>query len=76
MYRVRYNSIAKRYEFDEHMQNTWVTVMKGTLTQVTKYAMHFIDKDELTFAYEQMNKNKHTVAEFGIFGKFIFSRSA
>lgn len=73
MYRVRYNSIAQRYELDEHMQNTWVTVMKGRLVDVTKYAMNFIDKDELTFAYEIMNKNKHTIAEFGIMGRFIFS---
>lgn len=73
MYRIRYNSIVKKYEFDKQNFDKWETNLKGNLEQISNYALNFIELDELIFAYEIMDKNKHTVAEFGIMGRFIFS---
>jgi len=76
MYRIRYNSIAKKYEFDRRLGNNYTTVLKGSLEKISEYAINFINEKELTFAYKTMNKNKHTIAEFGVLGKFLFSKSA
>ena len=74
MYRVRYNSITNKYEFDVYVNNGYQTDVRGTLNQVSEYALNFIEESELNFAYEIMNKNEHTIAEFGYLGKFIFSK--
>ena len=71
MYKIRFNGIKKNYEFDKNNK----TIAKGSLTKITDFAIEEgLDIDGLEIAYKTMNKNKHTIAEFGINGYFIFSK--
>jgi len=71
MYRIRFNSINKNYEFDKNGE----TLFKGNLNDVTDFALEEgLDVDDLELAYKTTTNNKHTVAEFGINGYFLFSK--
>lgn len=74
MYRLRYDLTAKNYQFDVYVDSDYQTDIEGALSQVLEYALNFIEEKELNFACEMMNKDGHTVAEFGYLGKFIFSK--
>ena len=71
MYKIRLNSIDKDYEFDKEER----TLFKGNLNDITNFALEEgLDADDLELAYKIMSENKHTIAEFGVKGYFIFSR--
>lgn len=70
MYRIKYVEEKRKYE----IHSSHFGAYEGNLTQVTEKAIEMgIEQDELTYAYETMNKNRDTVAEFGINGSFLYS---
>jgi len=72
MYRIKY--IPQRMVYQIHSRK--YGAFEGNLKDITKRAMIIgLDQSELTLAYEVMNKNKHTVAEFGINGTFMYSHN-
>ena len=71
MYRIRFNSIKKNYEFDKNN----VTVDKGSLLEIVWTALEEgVQSEGLEHALVHMAENEHTVAEFGIDGCFLFSK--
>lgn len=49
--------------------------MDRTLEEVSEFLLQRgIDDNEIDVAVEQMLKNEHNIAEFGVLGGFIFSK--
>ena len=70
MFRIKYVIEKRKYE----IHSSQFGAFEGTLVQVTEKALEMgISQDELTEAYEIMNDNRDTVAEFGINGSFMYS---
>lgn len=70
MYRIKF--VPEKLVYQIHSSN--YGAFEGDLVSITKKAIEMgLDQDELTTAYETMNENKDTVAEFGINGTFMYS---
>jgi len=70
MYRFKYSPKYQQYEI--HSQDSGA--FRGSLLQVMKKAIDIgVIYDELRVAMQEMNKLNHNSADFGIFGKFIFT---
>jgi len=73
MFRIKYIAEKRKYQ----IHSSRFGAFEGTLTQITDKALEMgITVEELAFAYETMNTNKDTIAEFGINGCFLFSKKA
>lgn len=55
-----------------------VCLVHGGIIQIANYVEEhdLMDFEDLIFAMQELNKNNHTVANFGITGGFIFSQAA
>lgn len=71
MYSIEFNRLDKKYRFKKQ----GITVDTGSLQEITWTALEYgLANSELTTAFEEMAKNKHTYADFGINGTFIYSK--
>ena len=71
MYSIHFNRLDKKYRFK--YSGTIVDV--GSLAEITWTALEYgLTQNELDMAFREMAKNKHTYADFGINGTFIFSK--
>jgi len=72
MFKIKLNKEEMKYEL---VIMEVLVKSVGTLKEITEVALdRGIEDSELTFAYKNMAKNKHTVANFGLSGKFLFSK--
>jgi len=70
--RLRY--VPKRDVFQVHTEN--YGAFEGSLKEIWQ-KMHWdleIENKEIRYALAEMERNKHNVAEFGIFGSFLFTK--
>jgi len=76
MFKIIFNKSSRKYSFEKRVNNEKNAFsVHGNLEQVTESAINFgIDQEELLSAYVSMRENCHTEADFGINGKFIFSK--
>lgn len=73
MFRIKYIPETQKYQIHSKYHGAF----EGTLTQITYKALEMgVINRELTLAYEVMDKNQDTIAEFGINGCFLFSKKA
>lgn len=73
MFKIKYIQERKSYQIN----SSQFGIFEGNLEDITFKALGIgITNEELTFAYETMNKNKDTIAEFGVNGCFLFSKKA
>jgi len=71
MYRLKFIPEKKVYQIHSSEYGAY----EGSLTQVTEKALEMgVQGKEITLAYEIMDKNKHTKAEFGLNGCFLYSK--
>ena len=71
MYKIQFNRLDKQYRFKKNGR----IVDVGNLEAMTWTALdEGIQNSEIKIAFETMIKNKHTQAEFGINGYFLFSK--
>ena len=69
MFRIKYKN--KKYQI--HSSN--FGAFEGNLVQITEKAIEMgIEQEELVFAYNAMRNNKDDVANFGVNGRFLFSK--
>lgn len=70
MYRIKF--IPEKFLYQIHSRRDGA--FEGDLKSITIKAIQMgLDQSELDQAYRTMNKNKDTVAEFGINGTFMYS---
>ena len=70
MYRIKFVLNTFNYELHSSEKGAF----EGDLNSITNKAIEIgMRPDELTVAYQTMAKNKHTVAEFGMNGTFMYS---
>ncbi len=69
MYRLR---DLKNGQYQIHKKNGMA--YEGTKDGIAHAAVKLgVDEKELGFAFEELEKRGHTVAEFGVYGKLIFT---
>jgi hypothetical protein len=72
MYSIRFQPKTLNYRFEKG--NDKRVVAEGNLYKITELAMEQgLSQKELELAYKTMQENKHTVANFGGFGSFLYS---
>lgn len=71
MYSIEFNRLDKQYRFKKQGR----IIKTGSLQTIACTALECgLSNSELTVAFEEMNKNKHVYANFGLNGTFIFSK--
>jgi len=71
MYRLRFKPETKTFEIHSSKFGAY----SGPFIKICRRAIEMgVRKDDIECALDEMAKNDHTVAEFGIFGRFIFTK--
>lgn len=71
MYWINFNTKTKAYNLTKNNEE----IVSGDLNKVSCMALkEGISSEELEFAYNHMNNEKHTKAHFGLVGHFIYSK--
>ena len=71
MYQIKYISSRDTYQIHSSRQGAF----EGSIKEITLKAIKMgITQEELTLAYLDMAENKHSVAEFDIYGRYIFTK--
>ena len=71
MFRIKFQPMSKNYKFEKTDGSIFV---EGNIHQISMFAIqHGIQQNELTNAYISMSKKLHTIAEFGLEGRFMCS---
>jgi len=72
MYRLKFKPETESFEIHSSKYGAF----SGPFLKIYRKAVEMgVEPLEIKYALEEFAKNDHNVAEFGIWGKFIFSKS-
>ena len=72
MFRLKYLPDCNEFEVHSNKQGAY----RGDLKSIIKKSIDIgIDSDDLEIALIEMENNRHPIAEFGILGKFLYTRN-